>query len=63
MARRCWIYRLEVERKRHRRGYGYDQYKVVRDDNKVVALPYNKAHAERTIAKFRAWATQGWYRQ
>lgn len=62
MARRCWIYKLSVERRRHRRGYGYDQYLITRDDGKVVARPYNKEHAERVIARFRAWATQGWYR-
>jgi len=59
-ARPAWTYEVRVDRVRHRRGYYFDEYALVRNDTKVVARNIDRIELARVQQRFEAWALQPW---
>lgn len=56
----AWTYEIRADRLRHRRGFYYDCYALVRNDTKVVATDVELAVVQATKKRFEAWANQPW---
>lgn len=55
-----WRYRVVQSRVRHRRGYFYEQFQLIRNDGKIVATNSDHAVITKTKAQFEGWARQPW---
>lgn len=60
MTRPVWTYDVLVARTRHRRGFYYTAYKLVRNDGKEIATNANPAVIDQIRARFESWARQPW---
>lgn len=59
-ARPAWTYEVRVDRVRHRRGYYFDEYALVRNDTKVIARNIDPDVLAKVQRRFEAWALQPW---
>lgn len=55
-----WSYRVVQSRVRHKRGYYFEQFQLIRSDGKIVATNSDHAVINQTKARFESWARQPW---